>query len=190
LKLIGSDSSSRSFMLRCQKALSSTTTSSVSSTSSRTPFSTSVWSMLRWISTLFGNALPSVMSASYTSRRPPSSRISSRMVCPLRCFQIFGLVSTFIVVRVLTTRECWKMCCNIGTWVRDDLLCEVWCGLLGVPPRRGVQILGFSYRHHLERSDCPPQAVRLACLCVASLLGIVWRYSYIYIYIYIKQSNI
>jgi hypothetical protein len=50
----------------------------------------------------FINALPSVMSASYTYRRPPSSRTSSRRVYPLQCFQNFGPVSTLAVDRVST----------------------------------------------------------------------------------------
>jgi hypothetical protein len=66
LKLVGSDSSSRSSMLCCRRALSSTTITSAPSTSPPTPFSTSVQGMSRSTSTSSGNTLPSVMSASYT----------------------------------------------------------------------------------------------------------------------------
>jgi hypothetical protein len=35
------------------------------------------------------------------------------------------------------------MCCIIGTWVQDHLLCEAWSGPLGVPPGWGIQGYGF-----------------------------------------------
>jgi hypothetical protein len=43
---------------------------------------------------------------------------------PTLVFLDFWSVSTFIVARVLTVGGCWKMRCNIGTWVWDHLLRE------------------------------------------------------------------
>jgi hypothetical protein len=100
LKLVCFGSSSISSILRCQRALSSTVTTSAPSTFPPTLFSTSVRSMSRSTSISSGNALLSVMSASCTFRQPPSSWTSSRRVYPLWCFQIFGSVSTFVVVTV------------------------------------------------------------------------------------------
>jgi hypothetical protein len=101
-KLVGYGSSSRSSMSRCRRALSSTMTTSVPSTSPPIPFNISAPRMSRSTSTSSKNTLPSAMLASYTSRRPPSLRTSSQMVCLLQCFWKFGPISTFVVARVST----------------------------------------------------------------------------------------
>jgi transglutaminase/protease-like cytokinesis protein 3 len=104
LKHVGSSSSFRSSMLSCQRALSSTTITSASSTSPPTLFSTSAPSMSRSTFTSSGNALQPVMSASCTYQRPPNSQTSSQRVYSLQCFQNFGPLLTFPMARVLTVR--------------------------------------------------------------------------------------
>jgi hypothetical protein len=52
--------------------------------------------------------------------------------------------------------EYWKMCCNIGIWVREHFFREVWPGPLEVIHGRDVQVLGFPGRRCPRRSDCPP----------------------------------
>jgi hypothetical protein len=78
---------------------------SASSTSPPTPFGTSARSMSRSTCTLCGNTWPSMMSASCTYQRYPSSHTSSRRVWLLQCFQCFSPVSTFTVPRVLTVGD-------------------------------------------------------------------------------------
>jgi hypothetical protein len=77
---------------------------------------------------------------------------------------------------------CWKMCCNIGPWVRNHLLRETWPNLLGVPPGWGVK--GFRV------SLTPPPRTDRQSLC--SLPPWLHRGTYIYTHQYLntKQYNI